>query len=55
MSYLHQMDVLAYRLIVGVWDLYWPVLAAVGLLSIAERRFPIEKSQIMQSGWKLSA
>ena len=51
MSFLHQLDVLAYRLVVGVWDLYWPVLAVVFLLSLAERRFSIEKAQPWRAWW----
>lgn len=45
MAFLHQLDVMAYRLVVGVWDLYWPALVAVGLLTLVERRFPLEANQ----------
>ena len=45
MDILHQLDILAYRLLAGVWDLYWPALAAIGVLALIERRFAFEPRQ----------
>lgn len=44
-AFLHEIDVLAYRLVVDVWSLYWPVLGIVAVLTVVERCHPLERNQ----------
>lgn len=47
---LHLLDIRAYQLAVGVWDMYWPVLLITIVFTLIERCFPLEREQPWR-GW----
>lgn len=53
MDFFHQLDVLAYRMVVEVWALFWPVLLAICILAPVERRFGREKHQLWRA-WRFN-